>query len=112
MQDLFVYHPQEPAESKIYIEQPSLYNLPYENVNLTTSDSVNIHSYLIKQREGVFSRAPTIAFFHGNAGNIGQRLSNAHYFYNHCGCNILLVEYRGYGMSEGVASEKGKIVLI
>lgn len=107
LQDLFVYHPQEPPESKFYIEQPSLYNLPYENVNLVTSDSVNIHSYLVKQPENIYSQAPTIVFFHGNAGNIGQRLSNAHYFYEYCKSNVLLVEYRGYGLSEGVASEKG-----
>lgn len=107
LQDFFVYHPQEPPESKFYIEQPSLYNLPYENVNLTTADSVSIHSYLVKQPDGALALAPTIVFFHGNAGNIGQRLSNAHYFYNHCGCNVLLVEYRGYGLSEGHASEKG-----
>lgn len=107
LQDLFVYHPQQPPESKYYIEQPSLYNLPYENINLITSDSVKIHSYLLKQPENLLSRVPTIVFFHGNAGNIGQRLSNAHYFYNYCQCNVLLVEYRGYGLSEGVASEKG-----
>lgn len=107
LQDLFVYHPQEPPESKFYIEQPSLYNLPYENITLVTSDSVNIHSYLLKQPDASFGRSPTIVFFHGNAGNIGQRLSNAHYFYNYCECNVLLVEYRGYGKSEGVASEKG-----
>lgn len=107
LQDLFVYHPQEPSGSKFYIEQPSLYNLPFESVNLLTSDKVNIHSYLVKQPEGLFARAPTVVFFHGNAGNIGQRLDNAHYFHNHCECNVLLVEYRGYGLSEGIASEKG-----
>lgn len=107
LQDLFVYHPQEPPESKFYIEQPTLYNLPYENINLVTMDSVNIHSYLLKQPAANFGRVPTIVFFHGNAGNIGQRLSTAHYFYNYCECNVLLVEYRGYGLSEGIASEKG-----
>lgn len=102
-----MYHPQEPPESKYYIEQPSLYNLPYENINIVTADSVNIHSYLLKQPENLFSRVPTIVFFHGNAGNIGQRLTNGNFFYNYCECNVLLVEYRGYGLSEGIASEKG-----
>lgn len=111
LQDIFVYHPQEPPESKYYIEQPSLYNLPYENLNFVTSDSVNIHSYLLKQPENLFSRVPTIVFFHGNAGNIGQRLTNGNFFYNYCECNVLLVEYRGYGLSEGVASEKGQFWL-
>ena len=69
LQDLFVYHPQEPPESKFYIEQPTLYNLPFENVDLTTSDSVKLHSYLLKQPQNLLNTAPTIIFFHGNAGN-------------------------------------------
>ena len=40
-------------------------------------------------------------YFHGNAGNIGHRLHNAQALYQHCGVNIFLVEYRGYGRSEG-----------
>lgn len=107
LQDLFVYHPQEPPESKFYIEHPSLYNFPHESINLKTSDNVTIHSYFLKHTETNIGRVPTIVFFHGNAGNIGQRLSNAHYFYHHCECNVMLVEYRGYGLSEGIASEKG-----
>lgn len=67
-QDFFVYHPQEPPESKLIIPQPSLYNLPFENVNLITSDSVQIHSYFIKQCTNIASTAPTIVYFHGNAG--------------------------------------------
>ncbi len=70
-QDLFVYHPEEPSESRCYIEQPNLYNLPYEVVDLVASDSVKLHSYLLKQPNNN-NNAPTIVFFHGNAGNIGQ----------------------------------------
>ena len=44
-------------------------------------------------------------------GNIGHRLHNAHSFYTYCGFNIFLVEYRGYGKSEGTASESGTQVL-
>lgn len=69
-----MYHPSEPPESKVYIELPSLYNLPYEKIVLTTSDSVRLHSYLIKQEQNeIASSVPTLVMFHGNAGNIGQR---------------------------------------
>ena len=47
-------------------------------------------------------------YFHGNTGNIGHRLHNAQALYQHCGVNILLVEYRGYGKSEGTPSEFGE----
>jgi pimeloyl-ACP methyl ester carboxylesterase len=107
-QDMLVYHPNEPSESKFYIEQPSIYNLPFEVVDLVTSDSVHLHSYFIKQSdENLAAQLPTVLFFHGNAGNIGHRLIIAHYMYTYCACNIFLVDYRGYGMSEGVPSEKG-----
>ena len=46
-------------------------------------------------------------YFHGNAGNIGHRLENAKVLYKTLKCNILLVEYRGYGMSDGIPSEEG-----
>jgi len=107
LQDSFVYHPQEPPESKYYIEQPSLYNLPFENVDLVTADKIHLHSYLLKQPQTICNTVPTILCFHGNAGNIGQRLSNAHCFYTYCQCNVFLVEYRGYGLSQGQASEHG-----
>ena len=42
------------------------------------------------------------------AGNIGHRLHNAQALYKLCGFNILLVEYRGYGKSEGTPSERGE----
>jgi hypothetical protein len=68
LQDKFVYHPQEPAESTCYIEKPSVYNLPHETLKILTSDKIRLHSYLLKQPENLFSSAPTIVFFHGNAG--------------------------------------------
>ena len=50
---------------------------------------------------------PTIILFHGNAGNISHRLTNARDMYHSCKCNILMVEYRGYGKSTGEPTEQG-----
>jgi abhydrolase domain-containing protein 13 len=106
-QDYIVYHPEEPVESNCYVDQPKSYNIPFETVEIKTSDSVKLHSYLLKQPPAIFSLVPTIVCFHGNAGNIGQRLQMAHYMYSFCKCNLLVVDYRGYGLSEGAPSEKG-----
>lgn len=57
-----------------------------------------------KERQG---NSPTMIFFHGNAGNMGHRLQNCVGLYHSLHCNILLVEYRGYGLSEGIPSEEG-----
>lgn len=106
-QDLMVFVPNEPPESRYYIELPTVFNLPYEVIDLMTSDQVKLHTYLIKQVDNLALTQPTIVLFHGNAGNIGQRLMIAHYFYTFCACNVFMVEYRGFGLSEGSPSEKG-----
>ena len=36
------------------------------------------------------------------------RLMNAYGLYTSLGCNVLMVEYRGYGKSHGTPSEMGK----
>lgn len=45
--------------------------------------------------------------FHGNAGNIGYRLPIAKVLVNELRCNVLMLQYRGYGLSSGNPSEKG-----
>ncbi|XP_013416983.1 protein ABHD13-like [Lingula anatina] len=105
LQDKLLYYPEEPAHSRIYVELPQ--GLSYENIFTHTSDGVQINMVLIKQPQGRFGTAPTMVFFHGNAGNIGHRMMNAHCLYLYSGFNILLVEYRGYGKSQGSPSEEG-----
>jgi len=45
--------------------------------------------------------------FHGNAGNIGHRLPIAKVLSHDLSCNVLMLEYRGYGLSTGDPGEKG-----
>ena len=40
-------------------------------------------------------------------GNIGHRLPLALALFRSLRCNVVLVEYRGYGLSNGVPSEAG-----
>ncbi|CAE1279816.1 ABHD13 [Acanthosepion pharaonis] len=106
-QDMLVYYPQQPRNARIYVEMPSLLKLPYESSYLQTKDGTSIHVVLIKQPHYNFVNVPTVIFFHGNAGNIGHRLMNAYGLYTSLGCNVLMVEYRGYGKSHGTPSEIG-----
>ncbi|CAM9570354.1 unnamed protein product, partial [Discosporangium mesarthrocarpum] len=53
---------------------------------------------------------PTVVYFHGNAGNIGLRLTSAREMLHAVGCNVFLVDYRGYGKSEGSPTEEGLIL--
>ncbi|XP_042904977.1 protein ABHD13 [Parasteatoda tepidariorum] len=105
--DYFLYHPNQPPQARLYIPQPSLFQLPFESVFITTADGVKIHGFLIKQAPSIVSNVPTVLYLHGNAGNIGHRLPNAQGLHKFCGYNVLLLEYRGYGHSNGSPSEEG-----
>ena len=64
--------------------------------------------FFVKQEtEALTASSPTVLYFHGNAGNIGHRLMNVKGFVQMLGCNVCLLEYRGYGHSDGSPSEDG-----
>ncbi|KAJ9122464.1 hypothetical protein QFC22_001890 [Naganishia vaughanmartiniae] len=62
---------------------------------------------LSKEQEDFAKSRPTVLLYHANAGNMGHRLPLAHAFWNNLGCNVMMLSYRGYGLSEGSPSEKG-----
>ena len=107
-QDSLVYYPEQPESARVFVQTPGSLGLPFEAVYVTTRDGCRIMGYLIKQPH--MSAAPTVLYFHGNAGNIGHRLHNAQALYRHCGFNIFLLEYRGYGKSQGSPSELGELI--
>lgn len=49
----------------------------------------------------------TMLMFHGNAGNIGHRIPIARSMVNTLNCNVVMLEYRGYGLSTGKPDERG-----
>lgn len=81
---------------------PAGFDLPYESVTLTTTEEVKIHGWWIPHEN---PRA-TMLFLHGNAGNISHRLQKLQ-IYNQLGLSVLIIDYRGYGQSEGTPTETG-----
>ena len=76
--------------------------LKYENVYLTTADGVELHGWFIPgETETV------LTLFHGNAGNISDRLDYLNLMHTHLGVSIFIFDYRGYGLSQGSPSESG-----
>jgi uncharacterized protein len=73
-----------------------------QDVWLQTSDGIKLHSWWIPNSEAKF----TFLAFHGNAGNIAARAS-VYEFLRQLPANVLAVEFRGYGKSEGTPSEEG-----
>lgn len=103
--DKMLYHPDNPPNSRIFVPPPNALSLPFENIYFKSLDSTKLHGYLILQPQPL--ECPTILFLHGNAGNIGHRLPNAKGLYKYLHANVFLLEYRGYGFSEGHPSESG-----
>lgn len=102
-----LYHPEIPKHSRVYVQPPSIYNLPFETVHIRSSENVILHAFWIRHAGEKGKFVPTIIYFHGNAGNMSHRLQNAAGLFHTCQCNIFLVEYRGYGLSTGTPSEHG-----
>jgi len=98
-----------------YIEEKSIFfpsrdipvtpkdiNLAFEDVYFTTQDHLKLNGWLIKNPRA----QATLLFFHGNAGNISQRLEKIAMFYS-MGLNVFIIDYRGYGRSQGHPTEEG-----
>lgn len=105
--DKLLFHPEQPPHSRVFVPSPALFNLPFESLFIKARDGTQLHMFLVKQAEEVYSQVPTLLFLHGNAGNIGHRLMNVKGLHASVGCNVALLEYRGYGRSDGSPSEEG-----
>lgn len=102
--------PRRPGDNPRGYRSPAERQIPFDSVRMVGRDGVEIHGWLLKYStngESVSPETPTILFFHGNAGNIGLRLPNAMKMVQELQSNVLLVEYRGYGESDGKPTEKG-----
>ncbi|KAL1939240.1 hypothetical protein VTO73DRAFT_10043 [Trametes versicolor] len=125
-QNYLIYPSAFPPGSRTEVPTPADFDLPYLDLPLVTEDKVTLRCYLMMQRktlpihgamrvetddsetdEEFASRRPTVLMFHGNGGNLGHRIPLAKVFYVKMRCNVLMLSYRGYGLSEGSPSEKG-----
>jgi len=72
------------------------------DVSLESADHVRLHGWFIARSENHL----VTLFLHGNSGNITD-----HYVHfreiTAAGSSILMIDYRGYGKSSGIPSEKG-----
>jgi fermentation-respiration switch protein FrsA (DUF1100 family) len=76
--------------------------LGVQDLWLTADDGTKLHAWWIPNEAAKF----TFLAFHGNAGNIADRAA-IYQFLKDTPANVLALEYRGYGRSEGKPSERG-----
>ena len=97
LERMFVYFPTRDIEA-----DPSQIGLRYQDLSATASDGVTLHGWFIP-RPG---SAHTFLIFHGNAGNISHRLDWIRILHD-LGAQVMIVDYRGYGRSQGKPFEEG-----
>jgi len=82
-------------------------DLAHEDVWLTSADGTRLNAWWIPAQDSPAENAPpTFLCFHGNAANIAWR-ADVYRFLRELPANVLAMEYRGYGRSEGAPSEPG-----
>ncbi|KAJ9466195.1 hypothetical protein DIPPA_70168 [Diplonema papillatum] len=98
-QGQLLYFPEMPSDARHVVPTPAEYGLMYEDLEIVVSDGVRVKAYFIFDAQSTSSQV-TLIHFHGNAGNIGHRMPLARLLMQGLRCNVVLAEYRGYGLSE------------
>jgi fermentation-respiration switch protein FrsA (DUF1100 family) len=106
-----IYPSHMPPNARTDVPRPSQYGIKdFEELVIPTSDGEKLSAFYIRGPKGGRNANCTLLMFHGNAGNIGHRLPIARMIINYIGCNVLMLEYRGYGLSTGEPDEKGLMI--
>jgi hypothetical protein len=97
--NFFVYFPDRGHEGI-----PAQLGLPAEDIWFVAEDGVRLHGWFVPAPGAA---EVTLLWFHGNAGNISHRLDHLRRLRDRLTVHICIVDYRGYGRSEGRPSEAG-----
>ena len=83
-------------------ENPRDWGMSYIDVAIHTEDGLELDGWYVP----FANSKKVVLFFHGNAGNISHRRASLQILHD-LGVNVLMLDYRGYGLSEGSPSESG-----
>ncbi|KAL4893296.1 Alpha/Beta hydrolase protein [Aspergillus ambiguus] len=107
-QNELIYPRNVPVDARTNVPQPRQFGITdYEDLHIPTPDGESLHALFMRPASRRAGRNLTVMMFHGNAGNIGHRIPIAKVLQDVLGCNVLMLEYRGYGLSTGVPDENG-----
>lgn len=82
-----------------HVLTPAKVGLSYEDVYFRAEDQTLLHAWFLPAQD---EAKGTVFFLHGNAENISTHLGSV-YWLPSAGYNVFLLDYRGYGHSEGKA---------
>ena len=96
-QSSFVYFPYKDIQGT-----PKQLGMPCKDVTFVSKDGIKLNGWFIPSDDS----KDVVLFCHGNAGNISHRMESIQIFHK-MGLSVFIFDYRGYGQSEGIPSEKG-----
>ena len=98
-----------PLGSRAHVQTPEEigWKVNYSRLTLYTGE-VALDGFLFHHEEESSPKTrPTVFILHSESGNIGHQLPLASALYENCDCNVLLLDYPGFGFSEGAPSSRG-----
>ncbi|MEH2243489.1 alpha/beta hydrolase [Nostoc sp.] len=103
-QPRFIFFP-----SAVIEKTPEFFNLPDDEVwlpvGVKTAKVEHIHGWWIEAKQ---PNAKVLLYLHGNGINIGANIAHANRFHQ-LGFSVLLIDYRGYGRSEGMFPNEKRV---
>lgn len=99
LKNFFLFHPSSTVDVT-----PAVYELAYEDIRFGGENGTLLHGWYIPGPGDVI-----FIWFHGNGGNIQNRLEHAYLMHTYVGGSHVLFDYQGYGLSHGRPSIPGII---
>lgn len=87
-----LFHPMS-----VHVRTPENIGLKYRDIWLQTADNKKVHGWFLPAQ---IPLRGSVYFLHGNAQNISTHIENV-YWLPEQGYQVFLLDYRGYGLSQG-----------
>jgi fermentation-respiration switch protein FrsA (DUF1100 family) len=94
----FIYQP-----DKYLYANPEKFNVDFDVLTLNSYDGTKLSAWKLKTKTKPVN---LVLFFHGNAQNITSHFVNLYWLTEHS-TDVIIFDYRGYGLSEGKPNPKG-----
>jgi len=105
LQRKLMYHPSTAPTLSVAKNRTILHRFPAAaDVETESSGGAIIRGWWLRQHQTSAPLRPLVLLFHGNAGHRGGR-QGWYELLDSIGCDILAIDYQGYGDSEGVPSQ-------
>ncbi len=98
LENWLVYHPVKATSQWEAPPTPEI-----QDIDLTSADGARVHGWWLPCP----GSKSALLYFHGNAGNLSWRGKSVVKLRDQLGVSVLIVDYPGYGKSEGRPSEQG-----